>query len=270
MPTLDVVIVNYNSGEDLRACLESLAHDEKTPLVSLDRVVVVDNASSDQSLSLVPVSSLPLVILRNPVNHGFAAACNQGAHGSRAEFLLFLNPDARLLPRSLDRLIHLLSQPERCRVGICGVQLLDARGEVRRTCMRFPSAARFVIKLLGFTRLSPERFPAYGMTDWPHDGTREVDAVLGAFFLVRRTVYEMLNGFDERYFLYFEEVDFCRRAYSAGWRTLYAADIQACHRGGLRGNARTRRVCIIRREAASSTALPILPGGPLSGLWLLS
>ena len=231
LATLDIVIVNYNSGEQLQACLESLVvvADGAVPL---RRIVLVDNASSDDSVKCLQPSPLPLVLVRNSSNRGFAPACNQGARGSAADFVLFLNPDTRLLPGCLDLPIRSLCRLEHGDVGICGVQLLDSRGELARTCMRFPSPARFLTKLLGLTRLSPERFPGYGMADWEHDETRDVDAVLGAFFLVRRSVYEALGGFDERYFLYFEEVDFCLRARRAGWRTLYFADARAYHRGG--------------------------------------
>lgn len=228
--TLDVVIVNYNSGRHLQACLESLV--AVGPVVSLQRIVIVDNASSDGSAQRPRSFPHQLILMHNSSNRGFAAACNQGAHRSAADFILFLNPDTTLLPGCLDHALSVLCRPDSKEVGICGVQLLDTRGEPARTCMRFPSPGRFLARLMGLTRLAPERFPAYGMADWKHDETREVDAVLGAVFLVRRGVYEALGGFDERYFLYFEEVDFCKRARFEGWRTLYYSGAQAFHQGG--------------------------------------
>ena len=242
LATLDIVIVNYNSGGDLQTCVESLGVAAKgsgtlsdkvpDPFVSIQRIVIVDNASSDESIARLPPTTLPLLVIRNSFNRGFASACNQGAQDSTADFILFLNPDAALLHGSLERPIRLLCGADCERVGICGVQLLDQHGKPARTCMRFPSPARFLSKLFGLTRLAPRRFPAYEMADWPHDETRKVDIVIGAFFLVRRPVYDALGGFDERYFLYFEEVDFCERAKHAGWATLYFAGAQAYHRGG--------------------------------------
>lgn len=233
--SLDTIIVNWHSGDLLRECLHSLANTNLDGL-RLQRVVVVDNGSTDGSPERAEAHGLPLCFVRNTENRGFAAACNQGASGSRADFLLFLNPDTRVSRDSLTAPIGYLSHPDHLAVGICGIQILDQGGHVARTCMRFPTPGRFLASMLGLSRLFPGRFPGYIMTDWAHDSPREVDTVIGAFFLVRRDLFESLGGFDERSFLYFEEVDFASRARQAGWQTGYVPEAHVYHRGSATWN----------------------------------
>jgi N-acetylglucosaminyl-diphospho-decaprenol L-rhamnosyltransferase len=227
----DIVIVNWNSGNQLRECLASLVLAGKGNL-TLRRVVVVDNASIDGSVDGLCGVGLPLVILRNAGNRGFAAACNQGARGSKARYLLFLNPDTRLDENSLARPAAFLDDPENGDVGIVGIQLVDGAGRVSRSCARFPTPWRLFSLMVGLPRLFPARFSGHFMTEWDHSGNRDVDQVMGAFFLVRRHLFESLGGFDERFFVYFEELDFCLRARKAGWRSHYLAEAQAYHKGG--------------------------------------
>lgn len=231
MPSLDVVIVNWNAGEQLRRCLESIAAARRDGF-ALARVAVVDNASADGSCEGLGNLSLPLAILRNDRNAGFAAACNRGAAGSAAEYLLFLNPDTRLYPGSLARPVAFMESPEGAATGIVGIRLVDERGETSRSCARFPTLATMLSKALGLRRLSPRLFPSYAMTEWDHAESRDVDYVTGAFFLVRRSLFAELGGFDERFFVYLEETDFARRARSLGRTCRYLADARAFHRGG--------------------------------------
>jgi GT2 family glycosyltransferase len=232
-PSIDVIIINWNAGDQLMACLQSLASTNRQ-CMSLARVVVVDNASRDASLDCVEhlSPSLPMITIRNSENRGFGAGCNQGAAGSTADYLLFLNPDVRLLPESLSAPIRFLEEPHHDAIGICGVQLLDEHGCVARTCARFPSARLLLPRTLGLDRFFPSVFPDHAMTEWDHQESRQVDQVMGAFFLVRRSLFESLGGFDERFFVYFEEVDFSYRARLAGWSSFYLAEAHAFHKGG--------------------------------------
>ncbi len=240
--SVDIVIVNWNAGPQLVECLESITaagHD-----IRLKRLVLVDNASTDRSSERAEIVGLPLVLIRNDRNRGFAAACNQGAKGSSADYLLFLNPDTRLLPDSLASPLVFMERPENQSIGIAGIQLLDPDGNVARTCARFPTTGRFLSKMLGLDRVLPTAFAPHFMVEWDHSQNREVDQVMGAFFLVRRSVFEALGGFDERFFVYFEEVDLCVRARRRGWRTFYLAIVQAYHLGSgqLRRSAQARRL----------------------------
>jgi GT2 family glycosyltransferase len=229
--SVHVVIVNWNSGAQLRDCLQSfaaVANDD----VALARITVVDNASRDGSAEdLDPRPALPLAVIRNAVNRGFAAACNQGAAGAEAEYLLFLNPDTRLLPGSLERPVRYLRAPENASVGIVGIQLIGADGHVARNSARAPTARAMIGSSLGLDRIAPSLFPPLFMSEWAHDATRSVDQVMGAFFLVRRRLFEALGGFDERFFVYYEDMDFAIRARARGWSSVYLATAQAFHRG---------------------------------------
>ncbi|HWC73715.1 MAG TPA: glycosyltransferase family 2 protein [Gemmatimonadales bacterium] len=230
-PVLDIIIINWNSGTQLRRCLDSVASAEVRGL-ALGRVVVVDNASSDHSADGLEDLPLPLVCIRNATNRGFAAACNQGAAGSWASHLLFLNPDTVLASDSLVVPLAFMEQPANRTVGIAGVQLRDENGVVARSCARFLTPGMIIRGVFGLDRVLASRFPDHFMTDWDYRETREVDHVTGAFFLVRREVFQSLEGFDERFFIYLEDLDFSLRARRAGWHTYYLATASAYHRGG--------------------------------------
>lgn len=215
------VVVNWNSGSHLHQCLKSLR--------GCSRAIVVDNGSSDGSTDLVHDFENTTLISAGE-NLGFGKACNLGAEHANTEYLLFLNPDARLLPGAVDRVVTQMESERYAEIGITGVQLLDDTGEVARSCAQFPTPLKLFAQCIGLDKLFPQL--SHFMLDWPHDRTREVDQVIGAFFLVRRELFVQLGGFDERFFVYFEEVDFAYRARQAGWKTLYLADVHAFHAGG--------------------------------------
>ena len=237
--TVDVVIVNWNSGPQLRECLQSFAAVANDDVAA--RVTVIDNASTDGSSEGL-AAPVPLTVVRNADNRGFGAACNQGAAGSEADFLLFLNPDTRLMPGSFAQPVRYLRAPENEKVGIIGIQLVDADGHVARNTARAPTAWSMVGNSVGLDRLAPRLFPPHFVTDWAHDQTRTVDQVMGAFFLARRSMFEALGGFDERFFVYYEDLDFSQRARAQGWRSVYLSTAQAFHRGqGTTEGATARR-----------------------------
>jgi N-acetylglucosaminyl-diphospho-decaprenol L-rhamnosyltransferase len=227
-PSVQVVIVNWNSGRQLAECLESFTAVARDRVAT--RITVVDNASSDGSCDALR-SSLPLTVIRNRENRGFAAACNQGAAGSEADFLLFLNPDTRLSSGALERPVQFLQSDANGGVGIVGVQLVDADGRVARNTARMPTPWSMIGNSLGLDRLVPSVFPPHFLSEWAHDETRAVDQVMGAFMLVRRPLFTALGGFDERFFVYFEDLDFARRAQARGFSSVYLASAQAFHRG---------------------------------------
>jgi GT2 family glycosyltransferase len=241
-PSFDIVIVNWNSGEQLHCCLESIARGDRGSFV-LERVCVVDNASEDKSMEGIEKYYLPVHIIHNNSNQGFATACNQGAIGSRADYLLFVNPDIRLYADSLTKPLAFMQEGSSGDIGIVGVQLVGDGGDVARSCSRFPTPRHFVSRMLGLDRLFPRWFPGYRMLEWDHQESQQVDHVMGAFFLVRRSVFDDLHGFDERFFLYLEDLDFSLRAHRAGWRSFYFADARAYHRGGgISSQARSKRL----------------------------
>lgn len=223
---IEIIIVNWNAGTQLRNCIDSVTQ-HGAGLVK--KSIVVDNGSIDGSDT--GVEGLPNVnLIRAGANLGFGKACNLGAQNAKSDYLLFLNPDAALFADTLPKALAYMQDPAHAKVGICGVQLLDEAGHVSRSCTRFPSAAGFVAHAVGLDRL----FPRLGhfMAEWSHEQTLQVDHVIGAFFLVRRAVFESLNGFDEHFFVYLEDLDFSYRAHQAGWQSVYLAETQAFHAGG--------------------------------------
>ena len=230
-PSLDIIIVNWNAGQQLRDCLESIVATNCKDL-KLNQVVVVDNASTDGSVNNIQDIDLPLRLIHNQKNRGFAAACNQGAKNSQSDYLLFLNPDTRLFEDSLNKPIHFMAQPKNKNIGICGIQLVNDQGEVTRSCTRFPSLGVFLAKMLGFNRLVPHRFPSHFMIEWDHSDSREVNQIIGAFFLMRCSIFKSLDGFDERFFVYLEDLDFSYRSHCVGWQSFYLTEGQAYHKGG--------------------------------------
>ncbi len=223
---IDIVVVNWNSGAQLEECVASVrAHGDGL----VERCVVVDNGSVDGSVDFLD-GAQDVDLVRTGANLGFAKACNVGAARGDAGLVLFLNPDARLLENSLAGAVEFLGAQGNETVGIVGVQLIGDDGRVQRTCARFPTPLRFVAKSIGLHTWF-KQFDTH-MTDWGHDRTRQVDHVIGAFFLVRRSLFQSLSGFDERFFVYLEDLDLSFRAHASGYKSWYLADIQAFHKGG--------------------------------------
>ena len=223
---ISIIVINWNAGVQLRTCLNSIAQ-YGSGLVA--QTIVVDNGSLDGSDA--SVEGLPNVsLIRTGANLGFGKACNLGEQKAQSDYLLFLNPDAALYSETLPKALAYMQDPANAKVGICGVQLLDECAHVSRSCTRFPSSVGFVVHAVGLDRVFPRL--GYFMAEWDHEQTRRVDHVIGAFFLFRRAVFESLNGFDEHFFVYLEDLDLSYRARQAGWSTVYLANVQAFHAGG--------------------------------------
>lgn len=251
--TIDIIVVNWNSGIQLQQCIDTLTSP------SIQQIIVVDNASTDGSENTI-ANHPGVTLIRSSENLGFGKACNLGAQQASAEYLLFLNPDAAVYPGTLEKALAYMQDPAHAQVGICGVQLVDESGHVARSCARFPTVGGFVAHTVGLDRT----FPRIGhfMSEWPHDTTREVDHVIGAFFLVRRALFESLGGFDERFFVYLEDLDFSFRAQQEGWRTVYLADVQAFHAGGGTSNqVKARRLFYSLRSRLLYAAKHFSAGG---------
>jgi hypothetical protein len=125
-----------------------------------------------------------------------------------------------------------LNSKDGARVGIVGIQIVNERGEVVRSCARFPTAWTFTISAIGLNLLFPHWFRGIFLTEFDHRSTRAVDHVIGAYFFMRRSLFEQLGGFDERFFVYLEDLDFAMRAHLAGWPSMFVAEWKAMHHGG--------------------------------------
>lgn len=225
---LSIVIVNWNSGRQLSDCLESIRRFGSN---YLDSVIVVDNGSTDDSMCFDD-PGVSIALIRAERNLGFARACNLGAKQCESEYILFLNPDARLMEGALEKALHFMASQAATSVGICGVRLVDEVGSVHRHCARFPTFWTYFWHGLGFSVIAPSVFRPIFMSEFDHLSNREVDHVIGAFFCVRSTLFRTLGGFDERFFVYLEDLDFSIRAKQAGWTSYYIADAVVYHKGG--------------------------------------
>ncbi len=222
-----IVIVSYNCRPALQACLLKLTAEGDTP-----PIFVVDNASTDDTAEMIARDFPEVQLLQNTGNYGFAAACNQGIRASASDFILLLNPDTLLKRAALQKLTDTMrAQPD---IGACGPRVLNTDGSLQPSCRRFPTLGAMICDELGLGRLfaRSRRLAKYRMHGWEHDETREVDQLMGSCLLLRRQALEHIGLLDERFFLYFEEVDLCRRLHQTGWRVVFVANATVTHLGG--------------------------------------
>jgi N-acetylglucosaminyl-diphospho-decaprenol L-rhamnosyltransferase len=221
---VDVVVVSYNSRDELRGCAQPLAGE---PDVT---VIVVDNASADGSLETL--AGLPVVALAQEHNHGFAHGCNAGWRRGASPYVLFLNPDARIEPAALRRLASVLE--ENPGVGAVAPRIHDADGSLDHSLRRYPRLRSTYARALFLHRLFPGAAwtDEVVRTDAVYDVPGRPDWVSGACVLVRRSVLEALGGMDERFFMYSEDVDLCKRLVEAGWELAYEPGAVVVHEGG--------------------------------------
>lgn len=229
-PSLRIVIVNWNTGDQLRDCLASLTQTSRNSF-TLSSIVIVDNASTDGSVEGLDGFDLPLTFFQNGENRGFGAACNQGAAGSDEDYILFLNPDTRAFKNSLEAPLRFMNSSARKNIGICGIRMVDEDGNVQKHCSPFPSPGEMIATSFGLHILTGGRLSGRFIRNMDYSRSQVVDQVIGAFFLIRRPLFEQLAGFDERFFVYFEEVDLAKRASKMGYANYYYAEAEIYHRG---------------------------------------
>ncbi len=224
---VNVVIVNWNSGDYLQRCIQSILSTRNKNFV--DKILIIDNNSTDASAQQIKFSD-KIEMIRNKENRGFAKAANQGFRLCTAAYVLLLNPDTQLLDSTLEDCISFMDTEEE--VDILGCRLLNDNGEVSPSCARFPTAVKIFMDSFGFSKVFPSVFsPAILMTDWNHSQSKYVDQVMGAFMFMRRSIFEKVGYFDERFFVYCEELDFSKRLSEMGGKSFYNINISAIHTG---------------------------------------
>lgn len=223
---VDIIIVNWNSGSLLEKCIRSIYNSAD----GLDfKLVIIDNNSVDESMKNIPCGNLELII-RSSSNLGFSKACNLGAKSSDSEYILFLNPDTVINSSAVkDSIEFLISTPG---AGITGVRQESDAGELRPSCSRFLRILNLLNDISGLSKVFPKRFkPATIMTDWDHKNSSVVDQVMGSFMLLRRADFVRLNGFDEQFFVYFEDMDLAKRMSDIGKYSYYLSNVGIIHSG---------------------------------------
>ena len=237
-PGLDVVIVSFRSRELLRECLDSLrAHPISGPM----RVIVVDNASGDGTTEMVGSEYTEVDVIASPANLGFAAATNLGAARGEAPYLLALNPDTAVTEGALDTVLAAMeAHPD---VAVAGARLLRPDGSLDHASKRsFPTPLSALGHFTGVGRRpgATGKLAAYRA---PEVESGPVDAVNGAFMLMRRSAFEQVGGFDEGYWMYMEDLDLSYALAQAGWGTWYEPGATVMHvKGGTTGGERSVRL----------------------------
>ncbi|MDP8255642.1 MAG: glycosyltransferase family 2 protein [Candidatus Alcyoniella australis] len=224
---LSIIIVNYNTGELLAACLESI-YAQQTAL-SLE-VLVVDNYSNDGSAQMVRERFGDVLLFANQCNLGFVRANNRAIERSRGRRLLLLNPDTVVPPGTLERLVQFLDSSSGA--GIVGCKQVDGQGRIQLTWGRFPTVLSEIQRKSRHMRMSLDDSAVRTALEDNLNGTCNVDWVAGSCMLVRREVVDKIGPMDENIFMYFEDIDWCRRAREAGFRVCIDSQTQIVHFGG--------------------------------------
>ena len=237
---LSIIIVNYNNKELLKNCINSIYSN----CLSYNyEIIVVDNASKDNSRELVTNLFPEVTWIQNEENIGFAAANNQGIKISNGELCMLLNNDTIVLSDALEKLVQYILEHKD--VGAVGPKILNADGSLQKSCRRgFPT---FLNSFGYFTKLykllpNSRAFGSYIMSYKDETISHEVEALSGAAMLVRKELLDVLNGLDEGYFMHFEDIDLCLRIYRSGNKLFYIHDSEIIHLKGQSSKLRSKEV----------------------------
>jgi GT2 family glycosyltransferase len=243
---VSIIIVSWNTRDYLNQCLESL-----TPAVCRHpmEIIVVDNASSDGSPELVE-SRFPRVrLIRNQVNLGFAKANNLGTAASSGRYVCLINSDVKVLPDCISRLVDYSEQhPD---VGMAGPRIIGADGKLQRSCRGFPTLWNMLCRALALDTIFPRRkwLTGYSLSYWSQDCIRQVDILTGCFWLIRRETLARVGLLDESFFMYGEDMDWCKRFRLGGSKVVFVPLAEAIHYGGASSSNSPIRFYIEKQRA---------------------
>jgi N-acetylglucosaminyl-diphospho-decaprenol L-rhamnosyltransferase len=252
MVDISVVIVSWNVRDLLRRCLRSILDRGSSTLdtqysvpgasrghpastiqhpAPTTEVIVVDNASTDGSIQMVQAEFPAVHLIANAENRGFPAANNQGIAVAQGRYVLLLNSDAEVVGDALAAMVAFADEhPD---AGVVGPQLLNPDGSVQSSRRRFPTLATAFFESTWLQRYAPRRLlERYYVLDQPDDAVQDVDWVKGAALMARRDAIAQVGPMDEGYFMYSEELDWCRRFREAGWRVVYLPTARIVHHEG--------------------------------------
>ena len=227
MTDLSIIIVTYKENLDiLKACFDSVASSTGVTY----ELIVVDNGQNSATQGLL--KSYPGArYIRNPDNLGFAAAVNIGMRQRKGRHVLLLNPDTSFAPDVLQRMVRHLD--EDTNVGIASSVIRYPNGDLQESIRRFPTLKDQLLILLKVPHfLRTRAVDRYMMKDIDPLKTQDVNSIMGAFMFIREAVLQQIGLFDERYFIWFEEVDYCKMAHDAGWKIRHYGDVVITHHKG--------------------------------------
>lgn len=213
---VSIITVGWNSEQFLHRQLKSIFTSN---IQAKFEVFVVDNDSSDNTVATVRKHFPEVHLITNTQNLGFAKANNQAIAQAQGRYVLLLNPDMRLEYDTLVNMIRFMDTNSN--VGVGGCKLVDQDGEVLPHVRKFPTVLDQAMIMLKVPHLFPSILNTYLMKSFDYTQEAEVDSVRGSFFMIRQEVIEQIGGLDERYFIWFEEVDYCKQVWNAGWKVMY-------------------------------------------------
>lgn len=271
VPDLSIVIVNWNTRQMTRECLQSVRDALTGPDAGriTAQVILVDNASADGSAEMVAADFPEVALIRNATNRGFAAANNQGFVLATGRQILLLNSDTLVHGDALSASVaYLDSHPK---VGALGIKALNADGSTQMTCHQYPSLTNQFLLASGLWKLKrPRVFGRYMMTDWVRDSEREVEVISGCYLMLRRAVLEGVGPLDEDFFFFGEETDWCRRMRDAGWVLMFSPLGTFTHYGSVSARKLNHKRDVML--AGSKVRLHRKHGGPAAAgvAWLFA
>jgi GT2 family glycosyltransferase len=226
---VSILVVNWNTRELLRQCLQSIYRETRS--ITFE-VIVVDNASSDGSAAMIESEFRQVRLIANLDNRGFAAANNQGIAIAAGRYILLLNSDTVVLEQAIDKSVAFADQFSD--TAVTGCRVLNVDRSLQSSCFMFPSLLNFLLHATYLYRLFPRNrfFGREQMSWWDRNDSREVDVVTGCYMLVRRDAIDSVGPMDERFFMYAEETDWCYRFKAEGWKCRFTPDAEIIHVGG--------------------------------------
>ena len=243
---VSVVIVTYNSSEVLGDCLRSVRATEGAQV----DVTIVDNGSADETVALVEREFDWARVIHLPQNRGLSAGINAGVRATELEYIFLLNPDTLFTRPVVGELADFMGSDSG--VGAAGPKILNADGSLQYSCRRYPTMwsslfnrSSLLTRALPSNRISSD----YLMTDFDHASPRDVDWLSGAALMLRRSALERVGGMDERYFMYFEDVDLCHRLHDAGYRVVYYPHVELVHHISQSSGRLANRTIVERHRA---------------------
>lgn len=225
---LSIIIVSWQTRKYLRKCLESIFSNKGS--VNIE-VIVIDNASTDGTANIIKNEFPQVKLVSNEQNLGFAKANNQGLKIALASYILFLNPDTEIRPQTLTKSLEFFKTHKDA--GAVGCQILNTDNSLQLSVRRFPTLWSQFLILYKIHHLFPnlKTFKNYLAKDFDYSRALEVEQIMGSFILTKKEIMEKIGGFDEKFYLWFEEVDLCKRLKNAGYKIYYTPQAQITHFG---------------------------------------
>ncbi|MDD5360685.1 MAG: glycosyltransferase family 2 protein [Ignavibacteria bacterium] len=237
MSSLTIALVTWNSEDEIAECLNTLFYSTaKIPNLKLE-TVIVDNDSSDNTVKVVEnflrMTDQKIVFIKNDSNLGFTKACNQAIHASTGDYVFILNPDTEIFDDAIEKLVNYLDAHDD--VGVVSPQLITFSGNIQFSCRTFPTYRDLFFEMSLLSTLFPksEYFSRWKMRYFDHNSTREVDQPMGAALLLKRKVLEAVGGLDERFIMFYNDVDFCKRIHDSGFKLVFLHTARVRHIQGI-------------------------------------